>query len=326
MQICEEIKIGNINSKQLRHLANEAKHISSWYQNTKRRIWQDPASQTYVQQGNGCSRAVLSSPKYGSILTDDTDIQYMFIYAMGSNEPTLGSVEHKLGSNEQLLKTHTWGSLIDPWSKPIQVCEEEVDTPDPLSFGEDILRFMETSIDESRAEYLELIQKHVSKEMRDAVPGIMDLMESSKVMECFAPSSWDGLKIEPVKLVTKGTIPNRLDVKARPIRRELYAFAEKEFNRLAKYFYETDPTKNNSPICSPLVIAPKATAPFIRFCGDYRRVNEFITIPQAPIPVVVHELTKAAKFKVYIDLDMANSFHQIPLSEEFSSLLSVKTP
>jgi hypothetical protein len=35
---------------------------------------------------------------------------------------------------------------------------------------------------------------------------------------------------------------------------------------------------------------------------------------------------KAAKFKVFVDLDMANSFHQIPLSPEFSDLLSVKTP
>ena len=95
---------------------------------------------------------------------------------------------------------------------------------------------------------------------------------------------------------------------------------------MGNIFYETDPAKNNSPICSPLVIAPKATAPFIRFCGDYRKVNEYITIPQDPIPVVIHELTKAAKFKVFIDLDMANSFHQIPLSEEFSNILSVKTP
>ena len=39
-----------------------------------------------------------------------------------------------------------------------------------------------------------------------------------------------------------------------------------------------------------------------------------------------HELTKAAKFKIFVDLDMANSFHQIPISQQFSELLSVQTP
>jgi hypothetical protein len=71
---------------------------------------------------------------------------------------------------------------------------------------------------------------------------------------------------------------------------------------------------------------PKATYPFIRFCGDYRRVNEFIAIPQEPIPLVDKEILKAARGKGFIDCDMANSFHQMPLKEEFSKLLSVQTP
>ena len=102
--------------------------------------------------------------------------------------------------------------------------------------------------------------------------------------------------------------------------------ARKEFDRLVQYFYETDRDICTSRICSPLVIAPKATAPFIRFCGDYRRINEYISIPHHPIPVVVHELAKAAKFKVFVDLDMTNSFHQIPLSRQAAQLLSVQTP
>ena len=113
-----------------------------------------------------------------------------------------------------------------------------------------------------------------------------------------------------------------------PVRseKELYAHAKKEFDRLTQYFYESDREKCTSAIASPLVIAPKATEPFIRICGDYREVNEFITIPKHPIPIVQHELTKAAQFKVFVDLDMTNSFHQIPLSEATSNLLSVQTP
>ena len=75
------------------------------------------------------------------------------------------------------------------------------------------------------------------------------------------------------------------------------------------YFHEV----STSPIACPLVVAPKATTPFIRLCGDYRPINAYITIPQEPIPHTQQSLSKAAGWKIYIDLDMTNSFHQIPI-------------
>ena len=119
-------------------------------------------------------------------------------------------------------------------------------------------------------------------------------------------------------------MPQYIPVRSRPVRKDLWESAKKEFNRLCTYFYTT--LGCTSRIASPLVIAPKPTPPYIRFCGDYRRINPFINIPPVYIPHVQYELTKAARYKVYIDLDMANSFHQIPISEEFSQLLSVQTP
>ena len=88
------------------------------------------------------------------------------------------------------------------------------------------------------------------------------------------------------------------------------------------YFYEV----STSPIACPLVIAPKATAPFIRLCGDYRPINPYISIPQEPIPHVQQSLAKAAGWKVFVDLDMTNSFHQISIDDFSSNLLSVSTP
>ena len=153
-------------------------------------------------------------------------------------------------------------------------------------------------------------------------PKILQLLRKVSCIDLFAPTAWNGLKIEPVKLETIGVLPTRLSPQARPVRSELFENAKKEFDRLLRYFYEL----STSAIASPLVIAAKATAPFLRFCGDYRVVNKYIKIPQTPIPIPVHELQKAAKFHIFIDIDMANSFHQIPLSSEFSDLLSVKTP
>ena len=167
-----------------------------------------------------------------------------------------------------------------------------------------------------------LIDSHVTDEMKKTCPQILKLLRSKQAQDVFAPSEWNGMLVPAVDRIIKGTLPNRMCTRARPVRRELFETAKKEFERLQKYFYE----ESNSPIASPLVIAPKATAPFIRFCGDYREVNEHISIPQQPKLIVQYEITKAAKFQIYVDLDMANSFHQIPISQEFSDILSVQTP
>ena len=146
-------------------------------------------------------------------------------------------------------------------------------------------------------------------------------MTSPAALETFSPSSYDGLKIPPVSFDIIGNLPSSMVTKAWSwnIREDLYQHAKKEFDRLAQYFYEAHPRANTSSICSPLVIAPKATAPCIRFCGNHHRINEFISIPKHPIPVVAHELTKASQFKVFVILDMTNSSHSIPHSGDCKS-------
>jgi hypothetical protein len=74
------------------------------------------------------------------------------------------------------------------------------------------------------------------------------------------------------------------------------------------------------------VVAPKATKPFIRLCGDYRWVNQYVKTAQYYIPHVMKELERAAGFPYFIDLDLTNAFHQIVLSKATSEVLSVTTP
>ena len=126
----------------------------------------------------------------------------------------------------------------------------------------------------------------------------------------------------PCHLDVKPGMPDFLRARARPVRQALYQDAKAEFDRMRTYFYEV----STSPIACPLVIAPKATAPFIRLCGDYRPINPYISTPQEPIPHVQQSLAKAAGWKVFVDLDMTNSFHQIPIDDFSSNLLSVSTP
>jgi hypothetical protein len=55
------------------------------------------------------------------------------------------------------------------------------------------------------------------------------------------------------------------------------------------YFY----VKSESTVASPLVVAPKATKPYIRMCGDYPGVNAYLKMPQHPMPNVRYELESA---------------------------------
>ncbi len=64
------------------------------------------------------------------------------------------------------------GKILEPCSMPPVDCSEELDTPDPLSFGEDVLYFMEMSVEDARAGYVELLSTHVSPEMREACPSV----------------------------------------------------------------------------------------------------------------------------------------------------------
>ena len=294
------------NHTRLKGLVEQARRKGSTYRLSKQRIQDDiNTRRVLTSDNNGGTVAYLWSPNYGACYEDDR-------------------IENVVQSMECLqdFPLAAPGELIYPWSKPAELCPEELETPDPLSFNEDILTFMELSVEDSRKEYYDLLTTHITPEMLDAIPETLELLKSRNALDTFAPAAWNGLKIPPATLTLKGDLPERLAPKTRPVRNELYSAAKQEYERLRTYFY----VDSDSPIASPLVIAPKATAPYIRFCGDYRVVNKYITIPQQPIPIVQHALTKAARYKIYVDLDMANSFHQIPLSEEFSNILSVQTP
>ena len=139
----------------------------------------------------------------------------------------------------------------------------------------------------------------------------------------FVPFNWEGIKgIEPLNLKFKDDFPARMKPKARPVNPRLWEAAEKEFNRLKGYFYEP----SRSAWASCLVIAPKATKPFIRFCGDYSTLNNFIPTGHYNIPTIRHELDKIIGYKIYLDIDLTNAFHQIPLHPDLAEKLSIQTP
>ena len=81
---------------------------------------------------------------------------------------------------------------------------------------------------------------------------------------------------------------------------------------------------SRSPWASCLVVAAKATPPYIRFCGDYVYMNKFIDTGHYYIPHIRHELDKIINYPVYIDIDLTNAFHQIPLSDATAACTTVR--
>ena len=104
-----------------------------------------------------------------------------------------------------------------------------------------------------------------------------------KGAKVFVPQNWEGINgIEPLELNWREDLPKSMKPPARPVNPRLFHHAKIEYDRLCKYIY----VPSTSPIASCLVIAPKATSPFIRFCGDYVVVNKYINVGHYPIPHV----------------------------------------
>lgn len=74
------------------------------------------------------------------------------------------------------------------------------------------------------------------------------------------------------------------------------------------------------------MIAAKKTEPFCRFCGDYREINKYIKARHSPIPNVGNQILRISSYKIFADLDMKTSFHQLPLAESSRQYLSIQTP
>ena len=175
------------------------------------------------------------------------------------------------------------------WSEGIQAeSEEESNTEIPCSFTE-ALNFMEVSYEEALKVYEDSLESHIGDFLKGSTR-LRKMLASEMAKQVFVPKEWTGIKGFPaLELKFKPNFPESHRIRSRPINPKLYEHAKKEFDRLMKYMY----SESVSPWASPLVIAPKATAPFIRFCGDYRWLNEMVVLPQAYIPHVQHEIEKA---------------------------------
>ena len=199
--------------------------------------------------------------------------------------------------------------------------EAEEDAPLPC-LHTSFLDYLAIGHDAAVSEYVEMLKTHINPETVSVVPELMELFTSELALSVFVPKEWHGLKnFEPYEMNFRKDLPASLSAKARPVNPALLEAAKKECLRLCTYIL----VPSVSPYASALVIAMKKTAPYCRFCGDYTIINRYIIKEQRYIPNVQYEIAKAAGFSIFCDLDMTNSFHQIPLAEKTSNILSIQT-
>ena len=212
------------------------------------------------------------------------------------------------------------GSVGQPWTVYLETAPEDENTPLPSSFP-DFLSFMEMGYAESLQAYLDVLESHVHPEFAKKTE-IMHLLRT-KGVKVFVPQNWDGIKVKPLHINFIEGMPAVMKPKARPVNPKLFEHAKKEFDRLLSYMY----VRCDGPVASPLVITSKATAPFIRFCGDYQDVNRFIPHWHTPIPHPQRTISeKLVNHDAYGDIDMTNGLHQLPIDEKTSMKLSIQTP
>ena len=102
----------------------------------------------------------------------------------------------------------------------------------------------------------------------------------------------------------------------------LLAPAEQEFKKLMEIGFMR---YSKSTFLSPLTVAPKKTAPFVRLCGNYKKANDFMINRNLRIPLVRQEINKCLPFSIFAELDWRNAYHQIPLHTDDIPRLALQT-
>ena len=214
----------------------------------------------------------------------------------------------------------TPGTILPPFEDLIDDAPEEESCEHPQSFSY-ATDYLDRDMNEMIAEYLSKVEARIPLEYRDNLK-LRCLLEVKGVL-VFVPQNWDGLRgVTAIDIQLVPGAPKSMKPKARFIPLKILPMAKKEFMRLLRYLYIV----STSCYASPIVIAPKASDPFVRICGDYREFNLHILRHYGYIPRIFDEIAKIIGFSLFTGLDMKNAFHQCPITEATSDYLSIVTP
>ena len=211
------------------------------------------------------------------------------------------------------------GDIVEPWSSP--PCEELAPEDEMLDAEDDvytILLNLNVPYQKQMDEFMASLEERVSSEMRQQTD-ILKLL-TSVGLSVFLYTEWSGIKVPPVELNWKESLPPSMRARVPRLDNVRYEAMRHDIERLRTYMYEV----SESPWASPALMAPKGAG--WRTCGDYRKVNQHVEQRHWAIPYVRDQVTRAAGFSVFAESDLASAFHQIPIGPHTSNVLTVSTP
>lgn len=126
------------------------------------------------------------------------------------------------------------------------------------------------------------------------------------------------------------TYDHRIDLVpgAQPTYGPLYAMSNLELKVLRKYLTENLAKgfirPSSSPVSSPVIFVKKPGGG-LRFCVDYRKLNEITIKNRYPIPLIQETLNRLSKAKYFTKLDIVAAFNRIRITPGHEHLTAFRT-
>lgn len=225
---------------------------------------------------------------------------------------------------DKLSAISTSADLLNPWTSTLEIAPEEAQDEEPSSFPT-FIAYVNTTLSDAVKDFHDKLLGQITPEFINGTKRPVVNLLRTKGEKVFVQDleHWAGIQgIPPLKLELTENCPPIIKPKPRHINKRLFDAAQNEIERLQQYMYEP----SISPWASCIVVAGKATHPFIRICGDYTQLNPYIKTIHHPIKHVKHEIDNIQKFRYFVNADLTNSFHQIPLHPDSREILSIVTP
>jgi hypothetical protein len=186
----------------------------------------------------------------------------------------------------------------------------------PVNYNNEILSYA-VNFDDAYANDTVPCGSNLTKEQKEQLHDLL-----SKYSDCFS----SGLK--DLGLTTAGEmvieLENNQPVVYRPYR---MSFTERNLTRnMVSEMLDAGIVKeSSSPYASPVVLVKKKTGDK-RLCVDYRALNRRTKKDHYPLPRVEDQLDRLAGNKLFVSLDLASGYYQIPISPLSQSKTAFITP
>ena len=219
------------------------------------------------------------------------------------------------------------GDLVYPWANVMERAPEdeyllEEDMPATIDIhGMDLLN----SYIDRKKEYNKILPAALSKDItndREESKKWKEMLESENNTKAFCFDKWTGIRMEPIKLETLSSMPERHSMPSRHINHE---FKDKVQEMIMYYVRMGFYVMRSSATVSGMVAVRKPNGS-PRICSDFRWVNKHLVTRNAFLPNVKLSIEKMKPYTVFGEMDYYKAYHQFPLCEETKKMLAMITP